>query len=70
MLCKAVIFAECAAPQRYIKAVRDVCEVCLGWTSPERDGVVMGFANAKLKHCGVSVTEAASKLDKSRDPRL
>lgn len=32
--------------------------------------VVVGFANEKLKHCGVSVTEAASKLDKSRDPRL
>lgn len=52
------------------KSCEDVCEVCLGWTSPERDGVVVGFANANLKHCGVTVTEAASKLDKSRDPRL
>lgn len=28
-----------------------------------------GVANANLKHCGVSVIEAASMLDESRDPR-
>lgn len=59
----------CSTTEIY-KSCEDVCVVCLGWTSPERDGVVLGFANAKLKHCGVSVTEAASKLDKNKDSRL
>lgn len=66
-----MIFAEYAAPQRYIKAVR-MC-VRSAWAGLHQrgmDGVVVGFANANLKHCEVTVTEAASKLDKSRDPRL
>lgn len=65
-----VIFAEYAAPQRYIKAVRMCVRSAWGGLHQRGMVVVVGFANEKLKHCGMSVTEAAFKLDKSRDLRL